>query len=113
METNTDYQNIELIGDKQDFSGYPVEVFFNKKDEKYYIKCKEVYVSYTSFILWEKRKQSNKIGVNKEGTPCKISERDNFTRISCLRESKEDFNKLKINIKQTIRWHQKQSKLKK
>tara|TARA_R110000772_G_scaffold23905_2_gene63549 strand:- start:410 stop:745 length:336 start_codon:yes stop_codon:yes gene_type:complete len=111
MKANTEYQNIDLLGDKQDFSGYPVEVLYNESG--YYIKCKEVYVSYASFVKWERNFINNKIGINEEGTPAKISKKDSFTRISCLRESNEEFIKLKVNVKKTIRWHQKQNKLKK
>lgn len=110
MTTNTEYQNIELVGNKKEFAGYPVELFI--KEGKYYIKCKEVYISYASFLIWEKvDSRRNKIGINKEGTPAKISKRDSYTRIACLRENDREFNKLKLNIKRTVQWDQKQKRL--
>ena len=107
-----EYQNIEHLGDNPSdlkFAGYPVEVLY--KDGDYFMKCKGVYISYTSFCLWEEDVSNNRIGVNKEGTEAQIRQRDGFTRIACLRETNESLNKLKCLIKSIIKCHQRQLEL--
>jgi hypothetical protein len=91
------------LGRELNFSGYPVELFYDITSDDYFIKCKDVYLSYRLFNIWKTNISKNKVAYNEKGDWCKITQRNHLTKIGCLTTETNTFFKLVFKLEKTIK----------
>lgn len=84
-----------------DFDGYPVSL--HKSQEEYYVECKDVFISRSSYKTWKKNPRENLFGYTLQGRECRIDIINSLVRIGCLKDTEQKFNKIIITVNKYIR----------
>lgn len=82
------------------FSGEAVEL--HNINDNIVFRCKTASLYYNNYVDYLKNPKNNILGYGDNHEPCKIYEYNDVVRIGCLKDSKSNFNKLKIEINKII-----------